>query len=243
MTEAEWLTCTDPKVMLDFLRGKASNRKLRLFAVACCRRIWQLLAEDKSRKAIEVAERYADGSASDAERRLVRADALDASREILSSDGGHSAADMAAGAACYAVEADEDFHTPPEADEFTAGWGAAYCAVQSVVHGVQRLPSRAAWIRSQEQARQAERAVQVAFLRDLFGNPFRPVSVDPAWQTPGVVELARTIYEDRAFHLLPELADALEEAGCHDPDILAHRRGPGPHVRGCWVVDLLLGKE
>jgi hypothetical protein len=80
-------------------------------------------------------------------------------------------------------------------------------------------------------------------LRDIFGNPFRRVAVDPAWLTPGVVELARTIYEGRAFERMPELADALEEAGCHDSAILGHCRVPGEHVRGCWVVDALLGKK
>ena len=79
-------------------------------------------------------------------------------------------------------------------------------------------------------------------LRDSFGNPFRPVTIDQAWLTPNVAALARKIYDDRAFDRLPGLADALEETGCTDADILAHCRGPGPHVRGCWVVDLLLGK-
>jgi hypothetical protein len=80
-------------------------------------------------------------------------------------------------------------------------------------------------------------------LRDIFGNPHRPVTADPAWLTPNVVSLAQTLYDDRAFNRLPELADALEEAGCTNTDVLAHCRAPGPHVRGCWVVDLVLGKE
>ena len=244
MTEDEWLVCTNPQEMLKFLREKANDRKLRLFACGCCRRISHLLTDGRSRKAIEYAERYADRLATDAERQLVRAAALEASREILTSGGGDSAADMAASAVCYAVEADEDFHHAPEGDEFTAGWGAAYCAVESVIHGVQRLPSRAASTLFQAITRQAEQAVQVALLRDIFGNPFRSVSVDPAWQTPATAGLARTAYDDPAFEQnLPVLADALEDAGCADADILAHCRGPGPHVRGCWVADLLLCKE
>jgi hypothetical protein len=82
-------------------------------------------------------------------------------------------------------------------------------------------------------------------LRDVFGNPFRPVAFDPAWLgwTGGVVRgLAGTVYEERRFGELPVLADALEEAGCASPAVLGHCRGPGPHVRGCWVVDRLLGK-
>jgi hypothetical protein len=85
--------------------------------------------------------------------------------------------------------------------------------------------------------------LQADFLRDIFGNPFRPVTLDPAWATTTVKHLAQAIYTDPAFDRLPILADALEEAGCTDADILNHCRGPGPHVRGCWVVDLLLGKE
>jgi hypothetical protein len=87
------------------------------------------------------------------------------------------------------------------------------------------------------------RAVVLGVIRDIFGNPFSPVSFDPSWQTSTTVGLARTIYESRDFATMPVLADALEEAGCDSPDVLAHCRGPGPHVRGCWVVDLVLGKS
>jgi hypothetical protein len=87
-------------------------------------------------------------------------------------------------------------------------------------------------------------------LREVVGNPFRPVTVAPAWLTPTVKGLASAAYEERVqpsceldAARLGVLADALEEAGCDNGDILAHCRGPGPHVRGCWVVDLLLGKE
>jgi len=83
----------------------------------------------------------------------------------------------------------------------------------------------------------------VDFLRDIFGNPFLPVVFDPSWLTPTVVALANSIYVDRAFDRMPILADALEEAGCDNADILLHCRGDGPHVRGCWVVDAVLGKE
>jgi hypothetical protein len=83
----------------------------------------------------------------------------------------------------------------------------------------------------------------VALLRDIFGNPFRPVAVDPSWRTSAAVALADGIYADRAFDRLPVLADALEDAGCDSGDVLAHCRSGGPHVRGCWAVDLLLGKS
>jgi hypothetical protein len=90
------------------------------------------------------------------------------------------------------------------------------------------------------------RGDEAEYLRDVVGNPFRRVGIDPAWLSWGggtVRDLARSIYHDRAFDRTPILADALEEAGCTDADILDHCRGPGPHVRGCWVVDLLLGKQ
>jgi len=83
----------------------------------------------------------------------------------------------------------------------------------------------------------------VPFLRDIFGNPFRSVCLDAAWITRTVTQLAQAIYDERAFDRLPILADALEDAGCTNIDLLEHYRGGGEHVRGCWVVDLLLGKH
>ncbi|OWK46984.1 hypothetical protein FRUB_00683 [Fimbriiglobus ruber] len=88
----------------------------------------------------------------------------------------------------------------------------------------------------------AERTAQAILLRDIF-NPFRAIILDPTWQSSTVLTLASGIYTDRAFDRLPILADALEEAGCDDPDLLNHCRSEGPHARGCWAVDLLLGKE
>jgi hypothetical protein len=79
-------------------------------------------------------------------------------------------------------------------------------------------------------------------LRDIVGNPFQPTILDPRWRTADTLGLARGIYEDRAFDRMPLLADALMDAGCDDEPILSHCRTGGPHVRGCWVVDLLLGK-
>jgi hypothetical protein len=81
---------------------------------------------------------------------------------------------------------------------------------------------------------------QCGVVREVFGNPFRPVAIDPTWQTPDVVALAGRIYHDRRFDRMPELADTLEDAGCTDADLLGHPRGPGPHARGCWALDLLL---
>lgn len=101
-------------------------------------------------------------------------------------------------------------------------------------------PDRSDWWNGK--AEQAE--IQAAVLRDIFVYPFRPApAIKAACFSPAVVALARTIYEDRAFDQMLDLACALERAGCTDPEILAHCRGTSPHVRGCWVVDLILGRS
>ena len=122
---------------------------------------------------------------------------------------------------------------------------------------VHRIPRRGPWLNKIDRARcgdtqqwqevgKAERLAQADLVRDLFGPlPFRPVSVNRAWLAwdgGTVAKLAAATYEERAFDRLPILADALEEAGCADAELLGHLRGPGPHVRGCWVLDLLLGQ-
>lgn len=224
MTEREWFNCTDPKWMLSFIRDKRSDRKFRLFACACCRRISHLLRDERSRKAVEVAERFADGSATEEELTQAENDANDVWNELAYAEGNVTdaetdASDAACGAACYA-----------EGAIGTAG---------SASHS-------AAYALSYEGKQAVAQDSQCRLLRDLFGNPFRPVAVDPPWLTWNdhtIPKLAQAIYDDRAFDRLPILADALEEAGCDNADILNHCRQPGEHVRGCWVVDLLLGKS
>lgn len=90
---------------------------------------------------------------------------------------------------------------------------------------------------------QAELVAQSNLIREIHGNPFHPVALNSRWLTQAVTTLATAIYDAQAFDRLPVLADALEEAGCDNDDILNHCRSSGPHVRGCWVVDLLLGKS
>ena len=89
----------------------------------------------------------------------------------------------------------------------------------------------------------AEKVSQASLIHDVFGNPFRCLRLDPSWLTATVVALAAAIYDEQTFDRLPVLGDALEDAGCTNQEILGHCRGFGPHVRGCWVLDLLLGKE
>jgi hypothetical protein len=110
--------------------------------------------------------------------------------------------------------------------------------VAIITCGIKRTAKR------QERATE-ERAAQCRLLRDIFGNPFQPVTIDSLWlgrNDQMVVKVANANYNDRAFDRLPILADALEEAGCNNADILTHLREPGAHVRGCWVVDLLTGR-
>jgi hypothetical protein len=226
MTEAEWLACGNPREMLEsFLRGpvfipklgrftsvRVSCRKLRLFAAACYRRIWHLLTQEYSRKAVEVAEQLAEGRAGHGEVfPLLVATSRD---NTFQARLGESAI---------------------LADAFTAACsGSSETVVAAAMNDRQAM-----WT-----VRDIEWTAQAALLQDIFGPlPFRPVRSDLAWLTPDVVTLAGHIYHDRAFDRMPELADALEDIGCDNADLLSHLRGPGPHVRGCWVVDLLLGKE
>jgi hypothetical protein len=87
------------------------------------------------------------------------------------------------------------------------------------------------------------KVLQAELCRDIFGNPFRPITVDPSWLTSPVARMAQAMYDERAFERMPILADALEDVGCTDEAMLTHCRQPGVHVRGCWVVDLLLAKK
>ena len=212
--------------MLKFLRGKASDRKLRLFGCACCRRIWDLLPDASNQAFVEVIDDHPDGKFED--------------RPI-----------QAAGVASSCREW--------ELGEFRGYWAVKYLGrsyykldplAAAPIIAMHALEARK---RDDEATATSERWAQADLLRDLFGHLFSPALVDPRWLdwANGTVALmARLLDQER---LLPEgwldplkltvLADALEDAGCADADILGHLRGPGPHVRGCWVVDLLLGKS
>lgn len=221
MTEEKWLTPGGSAVGMMFFLGhtkRLTPRKTRLFAVACCRAIEQFMVDERSRQAVAVAERLADGLAAPAECAAAAQAAFDARDGLLSgrTTGGRSAVASAAFAAGYVLSDDET----------TPYWAAlqASCAAAA------------------GEARLVEAHDQI--LRELFGNPYRPV--DLAAETrhhAAVTRLAEAIYQDRAFDRLPILADALEEAGCRDEAILAHCREPGEHARGCWVLDLLTARK
>lgn len=223
MTEEEWLQSTKPPAMLRHLGTKASERKLRLLACACCRCIWDFIDDERSRMAVLVAERYADGLATEAER-------FGASSEAYTSLG--SAWSSARQAAAATVAA-----TPYLVANLNAG-------TVSVAIAQNRLTGSCGWKSAyRKQDFIGARGKEAILLRDIFGNPIRYVTIDPSWRTSTVTALTQAIYADRASDLMPILADALEDAGCTHQAILGHCRGPGPHVRGCWVVDLILGKE
>ena len=226
MTEAEWMTCTDTTPMLNFLKGKISDRKLRLFACACCRRVGHLLTDERSQNAVELAERYADGEATAEElttayyQANVAFNANDPT-DVSATRASHLASAIAYSAVLY-------------------GAGCTSLATDAVADTVADISTNAV---AYSVAKQGELAAQCNGLLDLIGNPFRSVTIDPSWFTPTVLALANGIYQARAFDRMPILADALENAGCDNDDILAHCRQPIVHVRGCWVVDLILGKE
>ncbi|HJZ53593.1 MAG TPA: hypothetical protein VKE74_01460 [Gemmataceae bacterium] len=226
MTEAQWLACEDPQPMLEFLRGAASGRKLRHFLVACARNVLPAAADADMVAALAAAERFADGAATRGELARARA-ALKTRHPARVKKWPRLYSDH--------IRSVPAWHATREQLVRAAVEGAGCCAWSStrrMFAGTLTMtyPDR-------ELARQAH------LLRDTFGNPFRPVTLGPTWLTSTVVTLAEGIYTERAFDRLPILADALQDAGCEDPEILAHCRGPGPHVRGCWVVDLVLRKR
>jgi hypothetical protein len=235
MTEAEWLACTDPVPMLEFLHGKASARKLRLFALACFRP-YRFMLVPETLEALEVADRLAEGTISPCERKRARERAFhagwnpDASlrhrrgpakycvTSSLSRDAYDAASRVAHAARHIGVLSKKDW--PADALEKTE-WGL-------------RVVDWSAGEREQE-------SLQTELLREIFGNSFRPISLDPSQLKTGVVTLARSIYEDQAFDRIPELVESLrpEVAAI---EVTAHLTEPVPHIRGCWALDLILGK-
>jgi hypothetical protein len=243
MTEAEWLGATELLPMLELLRSKASDRKLRLFAIACCRRIMRLLPDERSSAALVAAEGYADGFITAEQLATTIGPADDATSHAYHRRGSHFFS--AAGAALF-TSLPPGFTLPTNWTEELRRFSPsnvcewATSAMEEALGIEMPRPEKQAAVRN---AAMAEGLAQCDLLRDIFGNPFRPVAFDPAWRTISAVGLARLMYDSRDFSAMPILADALQDAGCDNDELLSHCRGPGPHVRGCWVVDLVLGKE
>jgi ribosomal protein L37E len=245
MDEAQWFSSTDPAAMLAWLAGepkqagdgpRISDRRLRLFACACCRQVWHLLTDPRSRRAVEVAERYADGDATEAER-------------VAAAD----TANFDAPPTCFTCYVD-----PVDGLDHIARLPAANPALQAALlrdlvgnpwrplsggrhvrdervcetcgHRYDRHPGKCTVCGSDY--------IRKWRVRDTWG-----------WLTPAAVSVAQAAYQERDLPSgrldparLAVLADALEEAGCEDEQVLGHLRGLGPHVRGCWSLDVILGK-
>jgi hypothetical protein len=227
VNESNWLASANPHHLLQVLEGLGiqSGRQFRLAAAAFCRRAWVQLTEGQ-RRAVELAESFADGRA---KFEAMRA----AARDCLPVKGG------SVGAARAAAEVT---HREP----LLAATGALYHLLGASWGGPKLLshPGGGFWIDPAQWQREC--GVLCGLLRDIFANPFRPLpAIEPAWlewHGGTVPKMASAIYEGSRFEELPILADALEEAGCADAAILAHCRQPGDHARGCWLVDLLIGK-
>jgi hypothetical protein len=320
MTEAEWLQCSDPEHILPFLRDRISDRKLRLFACACCRRQWPLIKDERLRAAIEVAERFADGQVRVRELLTARdvadqaeydasyqeyvaeadahfcvtaeyawaaatAHASSAARAAVSrkaafpdrrqfrggkpgrvtrrKDGVTSSTFCARAvgeAACASYYEKAGFHDPgveyptPPPDEWSerahhvigpAGEASKLSVQGERAHHVIGPAGEASKL-----SVQGERAIQALLLRDLTGNIVHPVALEPGLPGHEVIALTQRAYEHRVLpsgqldsDRLAVLADALEDVGCTEDAILSHLRSLGPHVRGCWALDLILSKD
>jgi hypothetical protein len=228
MTEQQWWnaeTVEDLENMIVLVQDKTSSRKLQLFGCACCRRIWHLFKSAPCRDAVELMERYAEGAKV---RGQIKTLQKELEREAPFVSERKSCLENQVTRAAFWVLCPAD----------SAAWGS-WEAARSCAQAIDASRLDEITIKGDAD----ERRGQAALVRDIFGNPFRPIAVDPAWSTANVTGLAQSIYTDRAFDRLLILADALEDAGCDNADILNHCRQPGEHVRGCWVVDLVLGKS
>jgi hypothetical protein len=218
MNEEDWLSCIDPeRVLHEVSRFGPGERKVRLFNVAICRRFWNYLP-DASRAILTESESLADG--------LSGADSSELNRR---------ANDVVS-------PFDRQYpHKQFPSEEIRIQRDAAAAVCYAVFPNELFGAIGYFW-----DIDPAEKGPQTRIIRDIFGNPFRPVAIDTAWLTwnnGAIPTLAQFIYNDRAFDRLSLLADALASAGCTNEDILAHCRSGGEHVRGCWVVDLVLGKS
>jgi hypothetical protein len=242
VTEAEWLASNEAEYLIRHItmssraaRTKAGRRKLRLYACACCRLIWDMIPDDDSRRALEVNEQFADGLVDRAAFQAISVTSARAAQRRW----------QVAWNTCRVAPGHPS----------TVRWRAAR-AVELACEGSIIGAQVAGPIIAQDVSRRGasqEKRMQAVLVRDLYGNPFRPPPLDRRlreWNGGVITGLAEEAYEARELPggtldaaRLAVLADALEDAGCADAALLGHLRGPGPHVRGCWAVDLLLGKE
>jgi hypothetical protein len=263
MTEQEWLKGNDPRPMFEYLRTFGNNRKLRMLALAVCGSIESQLNSATTEQAVRLCTHVAIGS--------LDAEAFRASVEIIRQVFNPvSSAELVVSSMLNAFTSENAFEYVKHVTKHVANAveGSARDSAQRAAireHGIDVGRHDAirmggvSYDRAQYQrevltlyqageeagrsARNSEKVFQCNILRDIFGNPFRRVTLDPRWLTSTVIDLARTIYEERVWERMPILADALMDAGCDSEEVINHCRGPGPHVRGCWVIDLLTGRE
>jgi hypothetical protein len=211
MTEGEWLECTNPAFLIQFLGTDLSSRKFRLLKYSWCREHLHDFPDERSVAAIETAERFAEG-------------------QLPESD-----CEKVSEAACQAIERWKKEGNSKH---------ALYAQIALDTLEVMDSAYFERWRRATRQwAKFCEPDSQFCSqIRCVFGNPFHPITLNSDWLTSPVVDLARTIYEERCFDRMPILADALMDAGCDNHEILDHCRGSGPHVLGCFVVDAILNK-
>jgi anti-sigma regulatory factor (Ser/Thr protein kinase) len=230
MTEAEWIACDDPSAMLNFLNVNPSNQRVRLYAVACCTRTRFLSKSNRSHPAAANVPLHADLvtiAADLGETRGVQVQIEEALVACRFTEHDLFSIRLELEEALVDVLKHGNLLDPEE--RLLVYYRVTPSGFEAEVGHFGRQP--------------AERGIQAALLRDIFGNPFRPVTFEPAWRTTTAVQLAQSMYHSRDFAAMSILADALQDAGCDNAAILDHCRGEGPHVRGCWVVDLVLGKE
>ncbi|HVS36989.1 MAG TPA: hypothetical protein VMS17_15620 [Gemmataceae bacterium] len=240
MTEEEWLRCEDPRPRADYLFDRANARKLRLWACACGREVIPLYENPLIGEVLNRFESVAEGNQSREEQQRPLSQLQWAAEEEQAAGFYRAVAGIAHSQWIEMVKGYEG-HFALGLLHLTAAQADSACPTAEW-EGPTDPPTDPNW----RSIYSAARGRQSALARDIFGNPFRPVAVDPAWlawNDGAIRRMAQAIYDNGAFNRLPLLADALEDAGCTDADILGHCRGGGEHVRGCWVVDLLLGKS
>jgi hypothetical protein len=205
--------------------------------------IEHVIVDERSRRALEVAEAFADAMATTDELRVAYEEAVAAGRDRRrgNDEAGREwddAQTMAADAVTYCAAPDSWYVSARiihAADSITYG-AVPDCSYVSMLT-VQRAQAAAAYRKTLD----ANTPTFLRLVHDVVGNPFRPI-VEAAWRIRTVTQFAQVIYADRAFDRLPILADLMEDAGCAVEDILNHLRDSGHHVRGCWALDLAVGK-
>jgi hypothetical protein len=268
MTEGEWACSIDPGAMIEFLRvsGRASERQFRLYACAVVRRVWHLLNDERSRRAVEVAEGFLEGrvSADQVMTATVAAwDALDRNAPasmaaFVAATGGLIVPALAAWGATNAAAGSVAKSGLVRLNAWSKGYvardiGSAWAEGNPDQEQNWEHFATARWANDEDADKEKERAAQADLLRCIVGPlPFARVHIDPTLLTVNaglLPRLAQAAYDDRQ---LPEgvldaarvnvLADALEECGHADAGLVGHLRGPGPHYRGCHALDAVLGK-